>query len=202
MNKIELYAWSCDFNSNTGEGILSQNFCKTLTTEKKICIKLLSPNISALVFKSNIKTKKKINIKNIKLLHYLYPFLGIIYLWSKFLIGKKVMYLNYLPLWNFLIFLLLPPNTLLGPITGGGKIQINKNNYLRKYLFPKLYRISLFILKIRQKNLLFSTDLLKKFIDKKIHSKCFFLFCLNLLEEKKKIIEVKKKKKRYFILLQ
>ena len=36
------------------------------------------------------------------------------------------MYLNYLPLWNFLIFILLPPKTLLGPITGGSQIQRKK----------------------------------------------------------------------------
>jgi hypothetical protein len=40
-------------------------------------------------------------------------------LWKDFLSGKKTIYVNYLPLWNFLIFLLLPPGSILGPITGG-----------------------------------------------------------------------------------
>ena len=60
MKNKKLYAWSCDFNSNTGEGLLCQNFCKTFTYEKKVFIKLLSPNISAEIYKSNIKIKKKI----------------------------------------------------------------------------------------------------------------------------------------------
>ena len=29
--------------------------------------------------------------------------------------------MNYLPLWNPLLFILMPPNTILGPITGGSK---------------------------------------------------------------------------------
>ena len=36
------------------------------------------------------------------------------------------MYINFLPLWNFLIFALVPPGTILGPITGS-KIY-NKDN--------------------------------------------------------------------------
>ena len=33
--------------------------------------------------------------------------------------NKEICYINYLPLWNFLIFILLPPKTILGPVTGG-----------------------------------------------------------------------------------
>ena len=186
-----LYAWSCDFNSDTGEGILSQNFCKTLSTRCKVLIKLHSPKFTAQIQNSKIKVKKNsYSIKNYKILHYLYPFLGITYLWFRFLSGKKVMYLNYLPLWNFLIFFFLPPNTVLGPITGGSIIKKNETNFLRKYIFPKFYIISLFILNIRQKKILFSTNLLKKFLNKELLKKSFFLFCLNLLDEEK-IIKVK-----------
>ena len=194
MNTIRLYAWSCDFKSNTGEGVLCQDFCKTFSREKKVFIKLLSPEISAEIFKSNIKVKKKIRITNLKLLHYIYPYLGVLYLWFQFFSGKKVMYLNYLPLWNFVILFLLPPKTLLGPITGGGQIQKNKkSNFIRKYLFPKFYQISLKILDIRQKKILFSTDLLKKFIKKKILDNFLFLFCLNIIDSYRKI-KIKEKK--------
>ena len=103
------------------------------------------------------------------------------------------MYLNYLPLWNFVILFLLPPKTLLGPITGGGRFQRNKkNNFIRKFLFPKFYKISLFILNKRQKKILFSTDLLRKFVNKKILDKCFFLFCFNTISNYEKI-NLKKK---------
>tara|TARA_B100000902_G_scaffold155701_1_gene152144 strand:+ start:380 stop:1444 length:1065 start_codon:yes stop_codon:yes gene_type:complete len=193
MKNTKLYAWSCDFSSNTGEGILSQNFCKTFSNKEKFLIKLSSPHLSADIYNSKIKfTKRKKLIINVKFLHYVYPFVGIVILWLHFFFGRKVMYLNYLPLWNFLIFILLPPKTVLGPITGGSQIQKNKNNLIRKYLFPQFYKISLFILNIRQKKFLFSTNLLKKFIDNKTQKKSFFLFCLNILEEK---IKIKKKQK-------
>ena len=59
MNIKKLYAWSCDFSSNTGEGLLCQSFCKTLSREKKVNIKLIGPNISAEIFNSVVKIKKK-----------------------------------------------------------------------------------------------------------------------------------------------
>lgn len=191
MKNTKLYAWSCDFSSNTGEGILSQNFCKTFSNKKKILIKLSSPNLSADIYDAKIKINKikKFNI-NLKFFHYIYPFIGIFILWFHYFSGRRVMYLNYLPLWNFLIFILLPPKTLLGPITGGSQIQKKKNNLVRKYLFPIFYKFSLFILNQRQKKFLFSTNLLEKFIDNKTKKKSFFLFCLNILEEKNKIKKI------------
>ena len=49
---------------------------------------------------------------------YILPFIGILYCWVYFFRCKKVIY-KYLLYWNFLIFLLLPPKTIIGPITGG-----------------------------------------------------------------------------------
>ena len=193
MNKARFYAWACDFNSNTGEGLLCQNFCKTLSKKKNTYIKLLSPNISAEIFNSTVTIKKIKEEKKSKFLHYIYPFVGVLYLWFHFFSGKKVVYINYLPLWNFLILFLLPPKTILGPITGGGQVQKRKkSNFIRNFLFPKFYQISLFILNKRQKKILFSTDLLKKFINKKIKHKCFFLFCLNITNDYKKVLKKKK----------
>ena len=65
-----------------------------------------------------------------------------------------------MPLWNFLIFALLPPKTLLGPITGGAYFG-KKQYFIRKFLFPILYKISEFFLIIRRTQINFSTDLLK-----------------------------------------
>ena len=66
---------------------------------------------------------------------YINPFIGIIYIWFNFLIGKKVIYTNFLPLWNFLIFLLLPPKTILGPITGTTQISSQK---IHRSFFKKI----------------------------------------------------------------
>ena len=97
---------------------------------------------------------------------YLSTIYGIIYCWKKFLKNERVCYLNYLPLWNFLIFVFLPPKTILGPITGGA--NYSKSNifsyFIRGIIFPLFYKISEFSLNLRQSNLVFSTDLLKKYL--------------------------------------
>ena len=49
----------------------------------------------------------------------------------QFLRGRKVIYVNFLPLWNFLIFLLLPPGSILGLITGTTKI--NSQSYFERF---------------------------------------------------------------------
>ena len=99
MTKKELFVWTCDYSENTGEGKLARLFLK----------KLNKKNNFKIVFNQKKVVKKK----------YLSTLMGITYCWKKFLKKEKVCYLNYLPLWNFLIFIFLPPKTILGPITGG-----------------------------------------------------------------------------------
>ena len=111
-----------------------------------------------------IKKKYSNNkIKNLLNFRYMTPFVGIFFCWKYFLQSKRVGYINYLPFWNFLIFLLLPPKTLLGPITGGAKYSSrHKLNFLmRKYLFTLFYKISECFLLLRSSEIIFSTDLLK-----------------------------------------
>ena len=96
---------------------------------------------------------------------FIFPFLGILYLWFIFIFKykKKICYVNYLPLWNFLLFMFLPPKTILGPITGGSKYLKKPylNFYLRHIVLNFFCMLSIQILKLRQNKLLFSTDLLK-----------------------------------------
>ena len=51
--------------------------------------------------------KKKIHIKTNFFTNYIYPFWGVLNLWKEYLLKRKIIYLNYLPLWNFLLFLFL-----------------------------------------------------------------------------------------------
>ena len=98
---------------------------------------------------------KKDRLKRSKIKQkYLSTIFGIIYCWKKFLKDERVCYLNYLPLWNFLIFIFLPPKTILGPITGGALYnKSNKINYLiRKMFFPIFYKFSELALILRFKN--------------------------------------------------
>ena len=181
MIKNNLYIWSCDFSKFTGEGNLGRLFVK---------IKLKNYN--------NIIIEKKFS--NSLLGHkYILPFIGIYYCWIYYLSNKKVCYLNYLPLWNIFIFILLPPNTILGPITGGAlyKKSFSLDFFFRKYFFSSLYFISSIILLFRKSKIYFSTSLLKKYLLKKVIIKSKFDFFMNGILINKKL---KNKKKYDFII--
>ncbi len=153
-------AWCCDYRNNTGEGLLARKFINKYFKDKKV--KILSSK------------------KNYYLKEYIDQYLGILTLWIFYLKGKRTIYLNYLPLWNFPIFIFCPPKTIFGPITGS--IQINKINgiksILRKFLFPIFYKLSLFFLNLRCKKIIFSTNILKKFLNRRILKKSVLNFVL------------------------
>ena len=154
-----LYVWTSDRAKNSGEGKLARMFVEYLIDKNNYKIKF------------NTNQQKNYN-------RYISPFIGILYCWKNYLKKRKVAYINYLPFWNCFIFILLPPKTILGPITGGA--LFNKNNLfnylIRKYLFNLLYKISELIINIRFSNLIFSTDLLKKYLSKKTIKKSNFNF--------------------------
>lgn len=182
MKNKKLYYWVCDLSSITGEGRLASFFIDHL--------------------RKNYQTirinKRKFKYKFInKLLNYRYilPFVGIIYCWIFFLKKKKISYVNYLPFWNFLIFLFLPPSSIIGPITGGAKFKI-KNNYFRLLMFPIFYKISEFIISMRKFHIIFSTDLLKKYLFKKTLKNSTFNYIISNFKISKKI----KKKNNNFLV--
>jgi hypothetical protein len=162
-NKKNNFIWACDISKNTGEGQLANLF---LNKEK---------------IKINKYSKKKIN--NRILQHkYILPLVGIFFCWINFFKKKQIYYINYLPLWNFLIFLLLPPKTIIGPITGGANFKFS---FIRKYIFPALYLISQIIIYFRFKYIHFSTSLLKKNLLFLIKKRTHFNYVLNAIQKKK-----------------
>ena len=173
MTKKILYIWACDYSENTGEGKLARIFIKFIKNDNNT-IKVSRPN----------------GILNYK---YLSPFIGIMYCWKQYLSNKRVGYINYLPLWNFFLFIFLPPKTILGPITGGANFSNNHNfNYfIRKFIFPILYTISQYFLSIRSKEIFFSTDLLKKYLSKKIKKKSKFNFIIKNIVFQRNLIKNK-----------
>jgi hypothetical protein len=159
--------WVCDNSYNTGEGRLASFFLQDL--------------------KKNYKIKKiKQTYKNAVINHrYISPFVGIFYCWIYYLKNKKVCYINYLPLWNFLIFLLLPPRTIIGPITGGAQF-VDESFFIRSYLFPILYKISEIIINKRNYNIIFATELLKNYLSKKTKKKSIFNYIVKKFNYKNK----------------
>lgn len=180
--KQKIFFFACDYSANTGEGRLGRRFIYQYENEN---------NCKAI----NIN-KIKIRLLNYK---YIVPLIGIIYLWFFYLKKKKIIYLNYLPMWNSIIFLFLPPNTILGPITGGANFnRSNKLNYLlRKYIFPIFYKISEKIINFRFQKIIFSTNLLKKYLNNTTIQKSNFNFVLKNIKLKK--INFLKKKNDFLI---
>jgi glycosyltransferase involved in cell wall biosynthesis len=169
-NYNELYCWACDTGTNRGEGQLMLKFVKeNLNNYKSI---ILKNTLETIVIKNNyfnLQKYTKITLKLNFFQCYISPYIGILYLWYKFVLGKRVCYINFLPLWNLPIFLLLPPGTILGPITGSvydGKIY-DVQSFLRKIIIPYLYFVSDKIISFRKQKILFSTDLLRPYIDEK-----------------------------------
>ena len=172
--------WSCEFYNNTGEGQLARKFINTYFKDKKV--KIITPKF------------------NFILSQYIYQIFGIFVLWNFYFKGKKLIYINYLPLWNFFIFLFSPPKTIFGPITGS--IQINKVNsiksILRYFLMPTLYKLSLVILNLRAKKIIFATNLLIKFISKDIKKKTILNFVYHNIKFTKNL---NKRKKKYDLIV-
>ena len=191
MKNQKLFAWACDFSSFRGEGILARNFACELSIYKKIDIHIKSPENSYLITNGKIKKYKKKYKKKINfglLQNYYWPVHGIFYLWKFYFTKNKTLYLNFMPLWNFLLFYFLPPKVIIGPITGfmpKKKIE-NFSSLIRIILIPFFYKLSLLIIFKRFKSIIFSTNLLKKNFLVKDYSKLYFNYLIssNLSNEK------------------
>jgi len=179
-SKEKIYIWASDTSIYSGEGNLARKY-----------IFYLQKKYHTVYIKNIFKKKNKFKHK------YIEPFFGIFVLWIKFLKGNKTCYVNYLPMWNFLIFLIIPPTTLLGPITGGAHNVTNStlNFYIRAVLFPFFYFITNIIFLFRFKKLIFATELLKKIILKKSIKKSLFNFVYLFFKFQRK----KNKKKQVII---
>jgi hypothetical protein len=180
-NPQDIYAWCCDYEDYRGEGRLARCFVEYVIKKKKINFYIKTPYYFSRIDKNNInnfkiKNKKKINLSLAG--KYASPLVGILWLWKNFFLSRKIAYINFNPLWNIFVFIFSPPGTIFGPITGSiydGNVR-NISQFIRAFLFPFLFKISLYFLKIRKNKLLFSTSLLKKVIPKYFFNNCIFDF--------------------------
>ncbi len=163
---MKIYYWANNIKNNSGEGILALNFISLLITKYKNC-KLIKLNT--------------FNHKENFFYNYILPFFGILKLWIYHIKGKRICYINYLPIWNFLIFLVLPKNTILGPITG--------SNLKTNILYRILKHIGIFFLKKRNNKILFSHSQFRIYFKNK--KNCFYNFILYNFNFKKNFEEKK-----------
>ena len=175
MTNNKIIFWASDFSHKSGEGKLGRLFINKLKKFKKNNKVTL---IKSVFTKNNNNTNKLFFSSWIH--KYFGPIYGIIKLWFFFLQGWKTCYVNYLPLWNFIIFLFLPPKTILGPITGS--ILKEENIFLKKIL----EQISIIIIKVRFKNLLFSNNFYQNTFKQSTHNFILADFIIAKIKKKKK----------------
>ena len=179
----DFFVWCSDFENYRGEGILARIFLEKISfnSNKKFFIK--TPGNTYLFYNNNITLIKKKDFNLNFFNKYIILFYGIFLIWVNFYKKKKIIYLNYLPLWNFFIFFLLPRKTILGPITGGGFFFNTSfvQKIFRKFVFVFFYYISLSIIYKKFKYLFFSTDLLSSYI-KRNYKNFIFNFSLSSFE--------------------
>ena len=200
------YCWTCDFSQTNGEGITAKLFLESFAKENSLndnFIFVINNKVKKSLYEINNSNKilsKKLNIND----KYLAPYIGIFYLWYKYLTGNNVVYINFLPLWNFPLFLFLPPSTTLGPITGSMDFDHDEvkgfNKFFRKYLMLYFFKISCLILKFRYKKLIFNTNILEKILPEKVLYKSTLNFIFNKLETNQVKNHVPKKNREIDIL--
>ena len=121
---------ACDLSSTTGEGYLAQSILDLL--QEKFLIKIYSdPMISYL---------RKHRIIRYRLL----PVYILLICILNRIFRKKVILLNYVPIWNFLNGLLTLFGVLLGPITGSALILPAKPNFKDHMLRFYIQRIFIY----------------------------------------------------------
>ena len=184
--KSDVICWATDFSNFRGEGVLARSFIKNYSKEKKIKVFVRSYRSFFFINNGKIEIEKKFDLLNLNIFHkYLLPFIGLIYLWIN--IKKKIMFINYVPLWNFLIFLFSPKKIKFGPITGGS-ISNERNfilNFIRKNVFYFFYKISVTLIRIKKYNVIFSTDLLLKYTKNLPNKK--YSYAISIYQKRKKI---------------
>tara|TARA_B100000242_G_scaffold227337_1_gene167711 strand:- start:14060 stop:15121 length:1062 start_codon:yes stop_codon:yes gene_type:complete len=173
-----ILCWAIEFDNLGGEGILARTFIKNLAsvTDKKIFI--VTPNKVFLIKKSRIiclKRKKRKDIsmqksKNLFKQRFVYPLEGVSILFRNKKFKKKI-YLNYLPLWQFPLFLLSKLLKFdLGPIVGGvfyrNKYKSLLNILARVYIMKFFYFLSAFVIKTFNIEIVSANSAINNFLEK------------------------------------
>jgi hypothetical protein len=174
--KINNYiAWACSYNQNSGEGILAKAFVDSIILLNRDVIFFIYDGYYVYKIKNNLVRKKKLNNKILQINRnfikkYISPFIGCIFMYRIKLKKKyeKLFYINYLPLWNTILFIALPFNVILGPIVGArSNINIINNlneRFIRNYIFEMLYFFSNLVIFFKYKNIIVGNPLTFKLI--------------------------------------
>lgn len=198
MNKNKIiFTYCCDYADYRGEGILANNFIKLIKKNlfKKIII--IKPSTFG------IKKRKAKKLNHGFYFKYFSPLQGIIKIWFYHLKGYQTCYVNFLPLWNFFLFALLPKKTIFGPITGGNYHGEDGTLWqiIRKRVILIFYSISVLFIKLKKRKCIFATQLLENYLPINIKENSLFNFQIynqKFYQDKKKNIDILFYNRNYF----
>ena len=161
---------ACDFQESSGEGRLARGF---------LDISGIDMNKSKVVtyVEDHKSAEKSGNCSGLRgIFRYLAPYL---WLWKTLRCPENHHYeemvvLNYLPIWNFITFLLVPSSAKLAPITGSPPVnlkhihasKISKLRYfiLRNIILVMLSFVSASIIRLRNLKVLPATPFVSKYL--------------------------------------
>lgn len=137
--KNKLIIFACDTNNKTGEGNLAKSIFKQLNKDFKACF--YEDYITKIISREKFLRDR--------ILPFYFIFICLFFKPQK----RKLIYLNFCPIWNPFLFLLSFKKVLLGPITGSNNIYPFKKSfsrYQRSVILPFLVYISKLILNSNQ----------------------------------------------------
>lgn len=177
---------ACDYSKNTGEGRLARNFVELISENKNYLAR--STSVKAL-FSSERSGHAELlrGFRRLKHVVKAYGWLLLHAALSRAFVSRQYVFVNYLPLWDILFFLLVSRRAIIAPVTGSGeivckqleagkltKVQIN---LFRNFLLPILCRFSSRIITYRGLHVLPATPAVASYFGDTEH-KYFFASCM------------------------
>ena len=171
---------ACDLDPRSGEGRLAHLFIEQMGLNKddNDCL-CLTPNTEA-------DSSKTSAIPGRRLIRYWGVYL---WLWLEILKYRRcqqteLFILNYLPIWNFVTFLIIPRSARLAPLTGGPPLNSRHlyttyhhrciQSVLRNVVLTALSKLSGLIIKIRRLNVKPATPFVSEFLEQE-NSRHFYI---------------------------
>ena len=168
---------ACNFDPNTGEGRLAHLFIEQMGLKAEL------GKLICFVPKSK---SRDLNVPGSKIFKYcsVYLWLWSIILRYRMCSNTEMLILNYLPIWNFITFLLVPASAQLAPITGSSAINLNHlyaapyqrilQVIIRNFLLVYLSKLSSHIIKLRGLSLKPATPFVSKYLHRE-SGQAFFI---------------------------
>ena len=171
---------ACDLDPRSGEGRLAHLFIEQmgLNNDDNDCL-FLTPNTEADISKTTAAPGRR-------LIRYWGVYL---WLWLEILKYRRcqqteLFILNYLPVWNFVTFLIIPRSARLAPLTGGPPLNSRHlyttfhhrciQSVLRNVVLTALSKLSGLIINTRRLNVKPATPFVSKFLEQE-NSQHFFI---------------------------